>query len=141
MDRFAGLLELEEAFKNDTFGEVVNPLPEQIKQGKGTPENPLQFPFIRYTEPVVRLIDAVYAFNKENPEYNLYHYYDVLENYGYSNIDYETIDVSDMDDKCLMALFMWLVRGERFCDGLILGASESGAVARWIARLREIAGG
>ena len=28
--------------------------------------------------------------------------------------------------------------GERFCDGLILDALETGAVQRWLARLREV---
>ncbi len=43
-----------------------------------------------------------------------------------------------MDDKCLMALFMALVRGERFCDGLILTAIREGSVQRWLKRLREV---
>ena len=60
---------------------------------------------------------------------------------GYTNINVDTIDVSKMDDKCLMALFMALIRGERFHDGLILHSLEEGNVQRWLAKLREIVSG
>lgn len=33
---------------------------------------------------------------------------------------------------------MALVRGEHFCDGLILSALEARAVQRWLKRLKEI---
>jgi hypothetical protein len=137
--RFDELLQLEDALRYDSYGEVKNSFAESIKTHKGTKEDPIPFPHVEYSETVHQLIQAVYNFNKANPEYDLYHYMDVLGGYGYKeNIDVDTIDVSKMDDKCLMALFMALVRGERFCDGLILGALESGAVLRWIERLREI---
>lgn len=36
-----------------------------------------------------------------------------------------------MDAKGIMAMFMGLVRGERFCGGAIMSACKSGAVVRW----------
>ena len=68
----------------------------------------------------------------------MYNYNEVLEQNGYKELNFEEIDVSKMDDKCLMALFMALVRGERFCDGLILKMLESGIVQNWIKRLKEL---
>lgn len=138
-NKFDELLQLEDDLRTDTFGEVKNSFAESMKTHKGTREDPLPFPHIEYTDTVHKLIRAVYNFNESNPEYDLYNYMAILERYGYKdNLNVDTIDVSEMDDKCLMALFMALVRGERFCDGLILEALRAGAVQRWIERLKTI---
>ena len=117
---------------------VINPLLEGAKLHKGTMEDPIPFPHINYTETVLKFVHAVYDFHKVNPEYDLVNYMGILETNGYTDINVNTIDVSGMDDRCLMALFMALVRGERFCDGLMLDAFTHGDVQRWLARLREV---
>ena len=136
--KFDELLMLQDELKNDSFGEVKNPLLEGAKLHKGTREDPIPFPHIEYSEAVRKLIKAVYNFHKANPDYDLFNYMGILNCNGYTDINVNTIDVSEMDDKCLMALFMALIRGERFCDGLILDALEEGAVQRWLERLRTI---
>ena len=136
--KFDELLMLKVELKNDSFGEVKNPLLEGAKLHKGTREDPIPFPHIEYSEAVHKLIKAVYNFHKANPDYDLFNYMGILNCNGYTDINVNTIDVSEMDDKCLMALFMALIRGERFCDGLILDALEEGAVQRWLERLRTI---
>ncbi|SCW67248.1 hypothetical protein SAMN02910456_02511 [Ruminococcaceae bacterium YRB3002] len=141
VDKFSELLELESELKGDSFGEIKNPLFESVKKHKGTEDDPLPFPHIEYSDTVRKLIRAVYSFHESNPEYELNEYMEILKCHGYTDINVETIDVSNMDDKCLMALFMALVRGERFCDGLILDALEVGAVQRWLVRLRELVAG
>ena len=123
---------------NDAFGEVKNPLLEGSKLHKGTIEDPIPFPHIEYSETVRKLIKAIYNFHKANPDYDLFNYMVILNCNGYTDINVHTVDVSKMDDRCLMALLMALVRGERFHDGLILQALEDGDVQRWLARLREI---
>lgn len=139
--KFDELLQLEDALKNDSFGEVKNPLLKGAKLHKGTVDDPIPFPHIEYSETVDKLMEAVYNFHIANPDYGLTDYMGVLERYGYMNINVDTIEVSKMDDKCLMALFMALIRGERFHDGLILHSLEEGNVQRWLARLREIVSG
>ena len=136
--KFDELLMLQNELKDDSFGEVKNPLLEGAKLHKGTREDPIPFPHIEYSEAVHKLIKAVYNFHKANPDYDLFNYMGILNCNGYTDINVNTIDVSEMDDKCLMALFMALIRGERFCDGLILDALEEGAVQRWLERLRTI---
>ena len=136
--KFEELLTLEEALKNDTYGEVINPISETTKTHKGTLEDPLPFPHIEYSKTVQNLIHAVYDFHKANPDYELTDYMGILAYYGYTDVNVETVDVSEMNDKCLMALFMALIRGERFHDGLILQALECGSVQKWLARLRAI---
>lgn len=48
------------------------------------------------------------------------------------------VDVSNMDAQGVMALFMGMVRGERFCDGTIMKMIKSGVVKKWLLRLKEI---
>ena len=85
-------------------------------------------------------MEAVYNFIENNPDYNLYNYDEILERNGYRINDINSIDVSGMDEKCLMAMFVYFVRGERFCDGFILTALEARTVQRCFKRLREILG-
>ena len=129
---------LEDELKEAFIGEVINPISESIQKHKGTKEDPISFPHIKYSATVQKLIKAIYDFHKSNPDYELEKYMEILNRNGYTNVNVETIDVSEMDDKCLMALFMALVRGERFCDGLILTAIREGSVQRWLKRLREV---
>ncbi len=133
MTKFDELLNLEEPLKTDKFGKWI-----VDKKHKGTKDDPFEMPYLSYTETVSKLIEAVYSFNEKNPDYNLYNYNEVLEQYGYKELKFEKIDVSKMDDKCLMALFMALVRGERFCDGLIMSMLEAGIVQKWLKRLNEL---
>ncbi len=137
-EKYADLLALEDELKTSSFGEVKNPFCEGVKNHKGTMEDPIPFPHIEYSETVHKLITSVYSFHKANPEYDLVNYMEILERNGYTNINTTTIAVSNMNEQCLMALFMALIRGERFCDGLILDALESGAVQRWLKRLKEL---
>lgn len=138
LGKFNELLMLQNELKDDSFGEVKNPLLEGAKLHKGTIDDPIPFPHIEYSEAVQKLIKAVYNFHKANPDYDLFNYMAILNCNGYTDINVHTVDVSKMDDRCLMALLMALVRGERFHDGLILQALEDGDVQRWLARLREI---
>ncbi len=133
MTKFNELLELEKALNGDKFGEWV-----VDNKHKGTKDDPIHLPFPNYTEAVDKFMNAVYKFIENNPDYNLYNYSEILEQKGYNHIDLKTIDVSNMDDKCIMALLVYLVRGERFCDGLILSAFEAGTVQKCLKRLKEI---
>ncbi|MCR5375510.1 MAG: DUF6508 domain-containing protein [Lachnospiraceae bacterium] len=130
---FDGILNLEDALREDPFGEVVS-FPEH----KGTAEDPIPMGYISYSNAVGQLVEAIYAFVDANPDYDLRQYHTILEEYGYEDVSPLEIDVSKVDSKCLMAMFVWLVRGERFSDGLILDALKAGVVQRWMARLREI---
>lgn len=133
MSKFDRILELEEALKTDEYGEWIID-----REHKGTPDDPIHAPFPNYTEIVRKLIYAVYDFHEENPEYDLVRYREILEEKGYGQLKPDKVDVENADDKCIMALLMYIVRGERFCDGLILYALKSGAVLKWMERLRQI---
>lgn len=136
--KFSELLQLEEELMNGSIGEVKNPISESIKEHKGTVDDPIPFPHVIYSGTVRKLVKAVYNFNESNPDYDLYNYMNVLQQHGYTDIDIISVDVTEMNEKCIMALFMALVCGERFYDGLILDAMEKGSVKRWFRRLKEL---
>ena len=80
MTKFDELLELEEALNKDKFGEWGHD-----KEHKGTEDDPIHLPFPIYTETACKFMKAVYNFVKNNPDYNLYNYSEILEQKGYYN--------------------------------------------------------
>lgn len=132
--KFDKLLGLLEPLETDSIGEWIID-----KEHKRTEDDPIHFPYPKYTEVVNELIDAVYEFEHENPEYELRKYGELLKERGleWGQQSMENADVSNMDAQGIMALFMGMVRGERFCDGAIIGMIKSGAVKKWLIRLQE----
>ena len=133
--KFDKLIGLLEPLENDSVGEWITD-----KEHKGTEDDPIHFPYPMYTEVVNELIEAVYEFEHENPEYELTKYGELLKKRGleWRQRSMENADVSNMDAQGIMALLMGMVRGERFCDGAIMGMIKSGAVKKWLLRLQEL---
>ena len=67
--KFDKILGLLEPLETDSVGEWIID-----KEHKGTEDDPIHFPYPKYTEVVNELIDAVYEFEHENPEYELKKY-------------------------------------------------------------------
>lgn len=110
------------------------------RENNGTPEHPIQMPFVNYSRVVRQFEREVYAFEEEHYEFGLNRYGEILEKY---NIDWETesmsmVDVSEMDGQGVMALIMAAVRAERFCDGALKEFFENGSIEKWLRRLKEI---
>lgn len=133
--RFDGLIALIEPLKTDEYGEWIIDT-----EHKGTEDDPIHFPFPAYSAVVEELIRQVYAFQEENSEYELTNYGELLKERGleWRSRSLENADVSSMDAQGIMAMLMGIVRGERFCDGAVMSACKSGAVVRWLERLKEI---
>ena len=110
------------------------------KKNDGTKEHPIQFPFVIYEETVKKLVDNIYAFEKEHPEFSLNKYSEILKE---QNIEWGTrsmcaADVSSFSGQQVMALLMGAVRAERFCDGALKEFVENGSITKWLVRLKEI---
>ena len=133
--KFDKLIGLLEPLETDSVGEWIID-----KEHKETEDDPIHFPYPKYTEVVNELIDAVYKFEDENPEYELTKYGELLKGRGleWGQRSMENADVSNMDAQGIMALLMGMVRAERFCDGAIMGMIKSGAVKKWLMRLQEL---
>lgn len=133
--KFDKLIGLLEPLENNSVGEWIID-----KEHKGTEDDPKHFPYPMYTEVVYELIEVVYEFEHENPEYELTKYGELLKERGleWGQRSMENADVSNMDAQGIMALLMGMVRGERFCDGAIMGMIKSGAAKKWLLRLQEL---
>lgn len=112
------------------------------RENDGSPENPIQMPFVSYSEIVRKFMDAVFTFEKNHPEYGLNRYRDILEQNGieWGSVSMDAVDVSGKDGICVVALLLGAVRAERFCDGALLGFFQKGSIQRWLECLKEIDG-
>lgn len=113
------------------------------RENDGTPEHPIQMPFVNYSELIHHFIDDVYKFNDDNKDFGLNRYGEILEQNGleWSAKSMSQADVSQLDARCVMALIIGAIRAERFCDGALLGFFEDGSIRKWLERLKEIDGG
>lgn len=89
---------------------------------------------------VHHFIEDVYAFVDEDKDFELNHYYDILEKNGlkWGSKSMSEADVSRLDGKCIMAMIVGAVRAERFCDGALLGFFKDGSIRKWLERLKEV---
>lgn len=110
------------------------------KKNDGTPEHPLEFPFVNYSRVVDQFIDDVYSFVDNHEEMGLHSYQKVLEENGikWNAQSMETAVVDDLDAKCVVALIYGAIRAERFCDGTILAFLKDGTIVRWLERLKTL---
>lgn len=110
------------------------------KKNDGTPEHPLEFPFVNYSRVVDQFIDDVYSFVDNHEEMGLHSYQKVLEENGikWNAKSMETAVVDDLDAKCVVALIYGAIRAERFCDGAILAFLKDGTFVRWLERLKAL---
>lgn len=110
------------------------------KKNDGTPEHPLQFPFVNYSRVVDQFIHDVDSFVDNHEEMGLHNYIKILEDNGikWNAQSMETAVVDDLDAKCVVALIYGAIRAERFCDGTILAFLKDGTIVRWLERLKTL---
>lgn len=107
---------------------------------KGTMEDPVQFPFVVFSEMLNHFIDDVYSLVEKYPEWELNHYGQILEENGlrWDSRSMGSAIVDDLDARCICALLVGAVRAERFCDGALMEFFKDGSVKRWLQRLAEL---
>ena len=121
--------------QEDSIGEWV-----VDKENDGTPEHPMQLPFVSYSEMVHKFINDVYTFEENNKDMELTRYGDILKDNGleWGAKSMKNADVSNLNAQCVLALIMGVVRAERFCDGALLDFFKSGCILKWLERLKSI---
>lgn len=109
-------------------------------ENDGTPEHPIQMPYVNYSRLVRDFTDDVYSFVDKHEEMGLRNYAEILKENGieWGMDSMSTAVVKNLDAKCVLAMILGAVRAERFCDGALLGFFENGSIARWIERLKEL---
>lgn len=110
------------------------------RKNDGSPEHPIQMPFVDYDEIAVRFIEDVSRFIGAHQDMSLTHYGDILESNGlkWSTESMTAADASKLDGQAVMALIVGAIRADRFCEGALLEFLENGSVAKWLRRLKEI---
>ena len=135
MSKFDILTKYISMIQTDNIGEFVID-----KENDGTPEHPIQMPFVGYSEMVHNFIDDVYTFEKSNKDMEPTRYGEILKDNGleWDSESMKSADISNLNLQCLMALIMGAVRAERFCDGVLLDFFKSGYILKWLERLKSI---
>ena len=135
MSKFDILTKYISMIQTDSIGEFVID-----KENDGTPEHPIQMPFVGYSEMVHNFIDDVYTFEKSNKDMELTRYGEILKDNGleWDSESMKSADISNLNLQCVMALIMGAVRAEHFCDGALLDFFKSGYILKWLERLKSI---
>ena len=135
MSKFDILTKYISMIQTDNIGEFVID-----KENDGTPEHPIQMPFVGYSKMVHNFIDDVYTFEKSNKDMELTRYGEILKDNGleWDLESMKSADISNLNLQCVMALIMGAVRAERFCDGALLDFFKSGYILKWLERLKSI---
>ena len=106
----------------------------------GSPEHPIQFPFVNYSESVTAFVKAVYQYVDTHPAMDLRTYSAILEEAGLK-WDYSVMsnaDVTDLTGRTVMALILGAIRADRFCEGTLLSFFNDGHIMKWLQRLKQI---
>lgn len=121
----------------DSFGEWVID-----RENDGTPEHPIQMPWVGYSGLVREFEEEFYRFAEIHPEYEHTRYGEILEKHnipwGWGSREMHESDVSDFDAQCVLALITGAIRAERFCDGALLAFFRDGSISRWLKRLKDM---
>ena len=105
----------------------------------GTDDDPIQMPFVGYTVAEIELVKAVYICDHNNPDLGSHDYYDVLEEYGLDDQEaFNNADVIQLDARCVLAMILYVIRADRFCEGTVKEYLDNGKLLEWAKRLREI---
>ena len=102
------------------------------RENDGSKEHPIQMPYMSYSKAIMKFLSEMNAFM-------VYNYQEVLKRNDLRwGMEMGNADVSGFDAEAVLALLTGAVRAERFCDGAFASFVRSGAVDRWLGRLKEI---
>lgn len=120
---------------DDNFGEWVID-----NKNEGTIDNPIQMPFVSFSKMIIDFEKDIYKFVEANPNLELKRYSDILENNGikWSSESMEEADLTNVDERCVLALLLGIIRANRMCEGTLLSFFKNGSIKRWLSCLGEI---
>ncbi|MEC0986307.1 DUF6508 domain-containing protein [Bacillus safensis] len=135
MSQFESLTKYIPMLREDHIGEWVID-----QENDGTAERPIQMPFVNYSETARHFIEDVYTFAEQHQEMELTRYREILKENGIEGglNGIENVDISNLNAQCVLALIMGVVRAERFCEGAIFNSFKSGAILKWLERLKNL---
>lgn len=135
MNDFELMTKYIQLLRKDKYGEWV-----VDSKNDGSPEHPIQMPFVNYSGIVDSFIQDVYKFQEAHPEMKLTRYGEILNerNIEWGRKSMSEADIAQLNGQCIMALIMGAVRAERFCDGALLGFFKDESILKWLERLQSL---
>ena len=116
---------------------------DQVEQGTwivdtkndGSPEHPIQIPYVCYAEHVDAFIQDMKPFVDRK-------YRDTLERSGlkFETQSMENVNADKLGANTILALLTAAIRADRFCEGALLDFNNSGCILKWLKRLEAISG-
>lgn len=107
---------IDEFTCENSFGEMVIDT-----KHKGTKDDPKHFPYVKYEKTISNFLHDFYEGD--------YAIKDYLDN---SNEIHKSIksgrNISNLSEEELLIFLTWIIRGDRFCDGLLLNRCKDGTV-------------
>ena len=106
----------------------------------GTPDHPLQFPFVNYSSVIMHFIEDVHSFVDNHEEVGLRNYKKILEDNGIEigRESMANVEVDDLDARCIITMIFSIIRAERFSEGILLTFLKNGSIIRWLKRLKAL---
>lgn len=81
----------------------------------------------------------LYSFADANTHYDMYNYRAILKEAGIlGGCGLTRLDVNALDAKTTLAIITFVVRGDRFCEGMLASYLEGGDILRWLKHLQNI---
>lgn len=127
---FQSLTQYIKVLENDSLGEWHK---AEKKDGVIT------LPYVSYTSTVREFIRELYNFAKNNNQYDMYNYKEVLEQKGI--IDYKEMqecDIDAVDAQTILCMMMGVVRADRFSEGTLMSYLQDGYFDKWLKKLQKI---
>ncbi len=109
-------------------------------ENDGTPDRPMQLPFVHYSNLALTFEKEFYQFIECHPEHELTSYGEILEARGikWDEESMKNTDSQALDAQSVLALIMGALRAEHFCDGSLLDFFQDGSILKWLKRLKDI---
>lgn len=101
------------------FGDVVNPF------------------YVSYNGMVLRFMDEVNRVLDRQPDLGFFDYLGLLHA-KLLDAPIDVVDPADYDARTVMAMIIYVVRQEKFGEGLMLHSLNHGLIQRWLRRLVQI---
>ena len=100
------------------------------KKSKGTLDDPIQMPYIKFS-------DIVFDFLKDFEPFMDINYQEVLRerNLDWSYTSITGYDIENADAVLIVAFITAIIRAERFCDGVLLKTITEGYMVKWLESL------
>jgi len=110
------------------------------RENDGSPEHPMQFPYVEYSRAATDFTAEVYRFVEENRSMELTGYRDILNAAGieWGADSMRNADVSSLDGRTVMAMILGVIRADRFVEGTLLKFLEDGSISKWLSRLYSL---